>query len=145
MALEKRQFKHPAGVAAEFDGFLYVADTDNHRMQSSTRMAICCNVGTMALEKDNSSILPVLPPNLMVSSMSLIPITTAYKIRQGWKLYYSVGGFGDDDGMFIYPTKVAISPDGCLYVAESWDQRSELSNDRIQKFDANSVFTCEMG
>ncbi len=35
-----------------------------------------------------------------------------------------------------------IDPDGCLYVTESLDQRSELSS-RIQKFDANGVFTAK--
>ena len=52
---------------------------------------------------------------------------------------WTLGGYGKDDGEFIYPTDIAFAPDGRIFIAEYG------GNDRIQVFDATRRFLYKFG
>lgn len=55
------------------------------------------------------------------------------------KLLASFGSYGEGPGQFIYPTDVAVAPDGAVYVAEYG------IDDRIQKFDSAYSLVSQWG
>ncbi|MFG0330828.1 MAG: hypothetical protein ACF8PN_13140 [Phycisphaerales bacterium] len=54
-------------------------------------------------------------------------------------VHSTIGGYGTENGEFIYPTSVAFGPNGRIYVAEYG------GNDRIQAFDADGDFEFSFG
>lgn len=93
------QFNRPRDLAVAPDGSLYVADTDNHRIQHIAR--------------DGSVI-------------------------QTWGSFADQARGPAPGGTFYEPWGIALSPDGSVYVADTW-------NHRIQKFTAEGEFVTMWG
>jgi uncharacterized protein (TIGR03663 family) len=93
------QFNRPRDVAVAPDGSLFVADTDNHRVQHISRD------GT--------------------------PLHT-------WGSLAKLGEGPAPGGTFWEPWGIAVSPDGFVYVADTW-------NHRIQKFNLEGEFVSMWG
>src|SRR5205809_2266776 len=48
------------------------------------------------------------------------------------------GSYGSAPGQFMYPTGLAVGPDGSVYVAD-------LNNNRVQKFNNDGTFILQWG
>jgi uncharacterized protein (TIGR03663 family) len=96
---ESGQFNHPRGIAVGPDGYIYVVDSDNHRVQVFDGEGIFvrqwgsrCDLstGTGCVDPDGNGPL--------------------------------VAG----DGQFLEPWGVAVAGDGRVYVADTWNHRIEV-------------------
>ena len=134
------QFNAPVGVATDSSGNLYVADTNNHRIQKfNSSGSYLSQFGSMgsgngqfnrpaALAVDSSG-------NLYVAdglNNRIQKFTSAGVYLTQW------GGFGSGDGQLRTPLALALDSSGNLYVADT-------ANNRIQKFTNNGVYLTQWG
>ncbi|MEX0786681.1 MAG: NHL repeat-containing protein, partial [Dehalococcoidia bacterium] len=117
----------PWGVGVDADGFIYVADTWNHRIQKfSPELELVADwgIGGMFGPRD---VAVTADGNLLISDTGnnrlMLYDTDGQLVR-------TFGAAGDGRGEFSEPTGIAIAPNGDIYVADFW-------NKRIQHFDAN--------
>jgi sugar lactone lactonase YvrE len=141
------QFNYPAGIAVDSSGNVYVADTDNYRIQKfsadGTFVTKWGSYGTgdgqfvpYGIAVDSSGYVYVADMNnnriQKFSSTDGINYTFVTK----W------GSYGAGDGQFYYPKGIAVDSSGYVYVADTW-------NHRIQKFSStdgiNYTFVTKWG
>jgi DNA-binding beta-propeller fold protein YncE len=96
---EPGQFQRPRDLAVAPDGSLYVADTENHRIQH---------------------------------------LSSNGEVLQVWGQFGDLAQGSAPDGTFNQPWGIAVSPDGSVFVADTW-------NHRIQKFTAQGKFITKWG
>lgn len=104
----KGEFDSPSGLAVDATGHLYVTDLYNHRVQKFT------NNGTFLLSWGTEG--------------------KVNNVRSALNFLFGEG----KEKEFYYPAKIAISPDGEVYVSDSY-------NNRIQVFDQKGQFLRKWG
>lgn len=134
------QFDTPDGLVIDSQGYIYVLDTNNSRLQrfdSST--AYVSQTGETG---PNDGQL-YLPQGLVLDQNDNFYIADTGNHRiQKWDshgVYVSqFGVFGSGDGQFEWPVGVAVDSAGNLYVLDN------ITN-RVQKFDSNGVYLSQWG
>jgi DNA-binding beta-propeller fold protein YncE len=108
---EPGQFNHPRGVALGPEGDVYVVDSDNYRVQVFDAQ------GTLLRQWGSQCNLST---------------------EQGCADLDGDGPMAYGDGQFQEPWGIAVSDDGRVYVADTW-------NHRIQAFDRDGTFLTKWG
>ncbi len=124
-----------SGIAVDANGRVYVADSENHRIQIFTSDgAVIGQWGGQGSDLDQLN----SPRGITVDGEGNIYITDSFNHRvqkrdpQGNVIDYW-GQRGSGNGDFDYPTGIAVAEDGTIYV-------NGFGNDRVQKFDSNGDF-----
>nr|WP_306566824.1 fibronectin type III domain-containing protein [Paenibacillus elgii] len=135
------EFNYPSGVAVDGDGNVYVADSNNNRIQKLTAATGVWSEWKKSDGKPGSSLGEFNYPtgvavdrngNVYVADMKnhrIQKLTVATGVWSEWKK--SGGGEGNGLGEFAEPYHLAVDGDGNVYVADS-------NNDRIQKLTAST-------
>ncbi|MBI4778683.1 SMP-30/gluconolactonase/LRE family protein, partial [Candidatus Desantisbacteria bacterium] len=135
-----KQLNKPQGVAVDdVNGYIYVADTENHRVRKFT------TTGTRTLEWGCSGTQAgqfKSPEGIAVSADGCyvyVADTSNHRIQK----FSSTGAFilswgsqGTSDGKFGSPTGIAVDTLGYIYVADT-------GNNRIQKFNSSGSFVAK--
>jgi uncharacterized repeat protein (TIGR03803 family) len=146
----------PCGVAVDFNGNLFIADTDNSRIRKVGANGIITTVagggtnypgdGGVATNAELS-----YPQGVAVDANGRLFIADTYdnRIRKvdingiittvagGGTNYPGDGGVATEAGLW-YPQGVAVDAKGNLFIADSW-------NNRIRKVDTNGIITTAAG
>jgi uncharacterized protein (TIGR03663 family) len=111
LGVDLGQFNHPRGLSVAPGGDVYVVDSDNHRVQVLNAQ------GT-----------------ILRAWGSRCDLSTG----QGCVDPDGDGPLAPGDGQFLEPWGIAVSGDGRVYVADTW-------NHRLQVFDADGAFLAKWG
>lgn len=127
------QFDVPHSIALDSNGFVYVADRGNARIQ------IFDEAGKFVKEWKNASL--GRPWAVRIDAKGNIFVVDGGDQNEFWpdrarilqldsegKILASFGSYGKEPGQFIWPHTIAVGPDGALYVGEV------ATGMRIQKF-----------
>ncbi|WP_164913772.1 PKD domain-containing protein, partial [Methanoculleus taiwanensis] len=134
------KFFMPEGVAIDGDGFIYVADTGNHRIQkfdtNGTFIRKWGSYGTSDGAFDN-------PESIAADADGFIYVADTgnnriQKFDRNGTFITKWGSAGISDGRFGEPRGIAVDPAGYVYVAD-------CNNIRVQKFDSNGTFVTGWG
>jgi hypothetical protein len=123
------QFYNPQDVALAPNGSVYVADTDNHRIQKFTSEGVFVSLwGTEGTSDGQFN----GPWGIAVAPDGSVYVTDnnnhrIQKFTSGGRFVSKWGEFGTGDGRFNYPIGIAVASNGSVYVAD-------IANHRIQKF-----------
>lgn len=134
------EFKSPYGVAVDGNGYVYVADLNNDRVQKFTSdgefMLKWGSPGSGAGEFNGPTRVAVdHQGNVFVVDFSNHRIQ---KFDSNGNFLLSWGNRGRNTSEFYFPSGIAIDEDGNIYIAD-------LYNRRIQKFDSNGAFLLKWG
>jgi tripartite motif-containing protein 71 len=128
------QFEWPAGIAVGLDGFVYVSDAGNNRVQKfDTTGAYITKWGSESTGSGDGEFNT--PFGVAVGYDGSIYISDSgnhrvQKFDNNGNFITKWGTLGSGDGQFDWPAGITSGPDGSLYVADTY-------NNRIQKFDSN--------
>jgi sugar lactone lactonase YvrE len=111
------QFQAPAGIAVDPAGFVYVADTGNHRVQKFDANGTFVGWAGRCSSGTNCDVSNQRSKGFQCSAATC-----------------SAPSSGSGDGQFLLPSGLTVDPTGNLYVADT-------SNHRIQVFDAGGFKT----
>jgi len=134
------QFNSPQAVAVAPDGSIYVADSDNHRIQHFGATGIFLNTwGSLGSGDGQFS----HPYGVAVAADGTVYVADTYNHRiQRFSATGSYldqwGSSGYGDGQFNQPYGVAVAADGTVYVADT-------VNNRIQRFSATGEYLGQWG
>jgi sugar lactone lactonase YvrE len=134
------QFNRPRGLAADSSGNLYVADTENHRIQKfSSTGAFISKWGTQGTGNGQFN----KPYDVAVDNSGNIFVADTnnhriQKLSSTGDYIVQWGGFGTADGQFSSPYSVATDSAGNVYVADTY-------NNRIQKFNNSGIIIGKWG
>ena len=133
-------FYDPWGLAVDADGFVYVADTWNHRVQKFTADGAFVTMwGSYGVSESGSGGGGLFwgPRDITTEGELVYVSDTGNKRIQVFQpdgeFVTQWGGKGAIDGKFDEPVGIAIAPDGTVYVADTWNQR-------IQAFNSNYFY-----
>ncbi|MDO8673004.1 MAG: TIGR03663 family protein [Dehalococcoidia bacterium] len=134
------------GIAVDAEGFVYVADTWNHRIQkfdSDLRFVTKWgdNVDTRGAAQGNGGKF-YGPRGIAVDTEGNIFVTDTgnhrvQKFNARGEFVGAFGGLGSRDGQFLEPVGIGVDADGNIYVVDTW-------NHRIQKFDKSFRFVAQI-
>jgi ABC-type Fe3+ transport system permease subunit/DNA-binding beta-propeller fold protein YncE len=133
----KGEFIYPRAIDISGDGSLFVVDKTG-RIQKLSPDGECLNVINLPLIEAGK------PTGLSVAANGNLYVADTHYHRvvifspEG-KLIDEFGKFGQEGGCFIYPTDVAFSPDGRIFVSEYG------GNDRITVFSPRHDFLYSFG
>jgi len=142
LSLGDEQFFSPTGIAIDPSGNVYVADSQNNRIQKFDSNGVFLSkwgsfglgdgkfkvISDVAVDPSGKFVYAVDKGNHRIQKFDL---NGTFLSR--W------GSFGQDIGQFYYPLNIAVDPNGrFVYVADS-------QNNRIQKFDLNGTFFTTWG
>jgi len=147
------QFQSPRGIKVGPDGFLYVADAGNHRIQKLTTdgqaVAVWGQHSTVETEAGRPRGFNE-PWDVAVAPDGTIYVADTWNHRiqkldaegtliTAWGLFGQFGpGDASGQGAFYGPRGVAIDPDGLVYVTDT-------GNKRIQVFNPDGTFVFQWG
>lgn len=122
-------FNQPWGIVVDSDGFVYVADTWNHRIQKFTADGtFVTQWGTFAGDIPDGF---WGPRAIALDNFGRLMITdtgnkrVAVFTRDG-KFVTQFGEEGGMPGQFEEPVGIAVGEDGKVYVADTWNQRIQV-------------------
>ena len=128
------QLDSPTGIAVDADGLVYVGNRRNHHIEKFRMDGTFVKqfgVGHLpnpwGVTVNNKQFFVAESGNHRISIFTL----------EG-QLIRTIGSRGSGPGQFDYPSAVAISPDGDMYVTDE-------SNHRVQVFSPDGVFQRELG
>ncbi len=124
------QFNEPWGLAVD-DQYIYVADTWNYRIQKFTldgTFVTAFGSGGNVSDGSNDGNLYFGPRAiaLLGDDQLVIADTGNHRLQivdRTGRFISQVGGEGFEPGQLYEPVGLAISPDGFIYVAETWNRR----------------------
>ncbi len=134
------QFNLPGGIAINSSGFVYIADTKNHRIQVFTPTGQFLfkwgkSGGDGTSGTGNGEFLN--PCSIAINSSGYIYVADTDNHRV--QVFTSTGQFlfkwgknggdgtsGSNNGEFQYPTGIAVNGSNCVYVVDSWNTRVEV-------------------
>jgi len=129
------QFSDPAGVAVDSSGNIYVADTNNNRVQKFLPNGSF--IAKWGINGSGDGQFSNLSGVAVSSSGNVYVADTGnnrvQKFDSAGVFITSLGSFGSGDGEFNYPYRVAVDSSGNVFVADT-------ANHRIQKFDSDGGF-----
>jgi sugar lactone lactonase YvrE len=134
------QFYNPSGAAVDASGAVYVADTNNHRIQKfDTNGAFITKWGGYG-SADGRLCGPI---GIAVDSSGNVYVADScnhrvQKFSATGAFLTKWGGEGNGEGQFKYAWGIAADRFGNIYVVDR-------DNDRIQKFTADGVFLTSWG
>src|SRR3990172_6837842 len=134
------EFADPQGVAVDSTGNIYVADTDNDRIQKfNSNGNFILTFGTLGFGNGQFD----GPQGVAVDSTGNIYVADTInnriqKFNSKGKFILKFGTPGTGDGQFVGPEGVAVDSTGNIYIADTF-------NNRIQKFDSNGNFILTFG
>ena len=138
------QLSLPQGVAAGGDGNLYIADTNNHRVQKIDTNGIVTTVAGSGGQGSNPNQLN-RPHGVAVDGDGNLYIADFFNSRvqkvDANGIVTTVAGdngYGSNPNQLSTPNGVAVDGDGNLYIADR-------ANNRIQKVDTNGMATTVAG
>ncbi len=125
------QFNGPSGVAVDNNGYVYVADSMNNRVQkfdSDGNHIKSWGSGGGDGQFDG-------PNGVAVDNNGYVYVadTGNYRVQKfdsNGNHIKSWGSLGDEDGQFFLPIGITVGSSGAVYVADT-------ENDRVQKFDSD--------
>ncbi|MHC1726090.1 MAG: 6-bladed beta-propeller [Syntrophobacteraceae bacterium] len=132
---------HPYAIATDADGYIYVADTDNHRIQvfnaDGTFDSKWGGWGSGDGQLYNPQGIAVAPDGTVYVADTLNNRIQQFRdddetINRNWVLVRKWGISGSGDGQFSSPIGITVAPDGSVYVADSY-------NDRIQVYSGDTA------
>jgi uncharacterized protein (TIGR03437 family) len=141
---------NPDGLAISPDGELYVADWSNHRIRKIDRSGVITTVAGTGVSGSTGNGGPALaaqiqePRGLTFDSAGNLYFTETGRVRRVAKdgtistiAGNGTTGYGGDGGnpleaVFYFPSRIAIGPDGAIYVADR-------ANNRIRKIEPGRI------
>jgi DNA-binding beta-propeller fold protein YncE len=128
------QLNSPYGLAVDSEGLVYVANCSNHRIEVLREDGTFVRqIGAGQLKHPWNVTMNHQQVYIADSDNHRISIYT----MQG-QLVRHIGERGSGPGQFKWPGSVACSPDGDMYISDTY-------NNRIQVLDANGQFKREFG
>ena len=132
---DNRHFNWPWGVAVDAKGKIYVADSDNQRVQKCTLSGSSYTCTTFAGETGvfDNAFGHLHPLSVAVDADGRVYVADEWNVRiqvfdkQGAYLTTIGGGWGQNTGEMVAPAGVAVDGEGNVYV-------TDRDNHRIQKF-----------
>jgi sugar lactone lactonase YvrE len=134
------QFYNPGGAAVDASGAVYVADTNNHRIQKfDTNGAFITKWGSYGTSNGQLS----CPEGIAFDTSGNIYVAEGcndriQKFNAGGTYLAKWGSSGSGTGQFEGPSAIAIDLFGYVFVADE-------QNDRIQKFTVDGVYLTSWG
>ncbi len=134
------QFNRPRGLAMDSSGNLYVADTENHRIQKfSSAGAFISQWGSQGTGNGQFS----RPYGIAVDSSGNLYVADTennriQKFSSAGVYITQWGSFGNADGQFSSPYSVATDSADNVYIADTY-------NNSIQKFSSTGTFVAKWG
>jgi streptogramin lyase/uncharacterized membrane protein len=145
---ESNGLNRPSAIAVDRDGYVYIADTDNHRIvkydsqgtfilawgnKGNSPGQFICPQGIAADENGNIYVTDTEDPGYPSSGSHRVQkFDTSGRFIRQW------GGYGAGNGLFIAPSGIAVGRDGYVYVGDTYSHTD--NGHRIQKFDSSGVF-----
>ena len=132
---DNQHFNWPWGVTVDADGKIYVADSDNHRVQKCTLSGSSYTCTTFAGETGifDNAFGHLHPLAVAVDGDRRVYVADEWNYRiqvfddQGTYLTTIGGGWGAKTGEMVRPSGVAVDGEGNVYV-------TDRDNHRVQKF-----------
>ncbi len=134
------QLYEPYGIAVSSNGYVYVSESANHRIQKfSGNGAFITKWGSYGSGIGQFH----YPFDIAVSSDGYVYVADrdnhrVQKFSDDGTFITQWGSYGSGNGQFNRPRGIAVSSDGYVYV-------SEQNNHRIQKFSENGTFITKWG
>ena len=134
------EFNPPPGVATDSSSNVYVADTNNNRIQKfSSSGGFLTKWGSVGTGNGQFS----LPSGIATDSSDNVYVADTgnnriQKFSSSGSFITAWGSVGTGDGQFSLPSGVATDSSGNVYVADA-------GNSRIQKFDSSGTFITKWG
>ncbi len=124
---EAGEFSFPNGITADSKGRIYVADSNNFRIQVfDARGQLMGDVGQFGG-------VPIGMPRGMDIESNYLYVVDAfdqlvqvYDITSGMKSLFSFGGEGTGDGKFNFPNGLALDSRGRVYIADRENNRLQV-------------------
>lgn len=134
------EFDGPNDAACSPDGYVYISDEENDRIQKFTATGkFVMSWGTTGSAdgelEDPEGITCDAAGNVYVADENNDRIQ---KFAPDGTHLLTIGSFGSGDGEFDDPQDVAVDSDGNIYVVDQ-------DNDRIQKFDSSGTYLTQWG
>lgn len=145
LGTDNSHFNQPETVAFDSSGNVYIADTQNHRIQKfSSANTYLATIGTGIAGSDNSSFNT--PHGVAVDSANNIYVADSNNQRvqkfdssgNYLQTFGVTGQEGSDNTHFNHPTDVAIDSEGNIYVCDS-------GNHRVQKLNSSGAYIMTIG
>ena len=133
-------FELPRSMAFDSKGNIYVADTDNHRIQKFDSNRIYqLSFGMFGVRDGEFN----SPHDITIDSDDNIYVADTgndriQKFNSDGVFLSKFGVYGDKKGEFDFPRGITLDASGNIYVADT-------GNDRIQKFNSDGVYKSEFG
>lgn len=120
------EFSYPNGIAVDKAGNIYVADSDNARVQIFNKKGKLVRTfsGTGGSALTHPLAIDVSRNNEIHVVEGFGHDVQVYDYNGG--SLYNFGRFGIGDGQFEYPKGIAIAPDGRLFVTDHDNNRIEI-------------------
>lgn len=124
------QFKHPAGIAVDSAGNLWVADVENNRIEEFN------GSGTFVKSVGSSGSGPgqfKAPKSIAIDPEGDFWVADSGNNRleefnPSWEFIKSVGSAGSGNGQLSGPEGIAIGPEGNIWVADTYNFRVDEFN-----------------